>query len=119
MRLVWILLVCSILPVPRRKHICATVSNLPAYRHWQQHSIFGAFVHYCIPAQSVCFRTPRLLLGHPSSFTSVHNELKCMCTQTAPWFYAPHGKQGNRGQVSFKRIHRVVWLGVELTTLGL
>merc|ERR1711963_992334 len=37
----------------------------------------------CTPAPSVCFWTPRLSLGHPGSFTSVH-DLKCMRTQTAP-----------------------------------
>ena len=37
----------------------------------------------CMPAPSVCFWTPRLSLGHPGSFTSVH-DLKCMRTQTAP-----------------------------------
>ena len=32
---------------------------------------------------SVCFWTPRLLLGHPGFLRSVH-DLKCICTQTAP-----------------------------------
>ena len=27
----------------------------------------------CMPAPSVCFWTPRILLGHPGSFTSVHS----------------------------------------------
>ena len=57
-----------------------TVSNLPARR--QPHSVFGAL---CMPAQFVCFRTLRLLLGHPGSLTSMH-DLKCMRTQTAPLF---------------------------------
>ena len=55
-----------------------TVSNLPARR--QPHSVFGAL---CMPALSVCFRTPRISLGHPGSFKSAH-DLKCIRTQTAP-----------------------------------
>ena len=39
----------------------------------------------CMLAPSVCFWTPRLSLGHPGSFKSVH-ELKCMRTQTRPRF---------------------------------
>ena len=45
----------------------------------------------CMPAPSVCFWTPRLSLGHPGSFTSVH-DLKCMRTQTASLFNVPFGK---------------------------
>ena len=84
-----------------------TVSDLPARR--------GVL---CMPARSVCFWPPRLLLVYPGYFTSVH-VLKCTRTQKAPLFNAPRGRRRNRGQVSFPRIHRVVWLGVELTTLGL
>merc|ERR1712148_128630 len=36
-----------------------------------------------VSAISVCFRTPRLSLGHQSSLTSMH-DLKYMRTQTAP-----------------------------------
>ena len=71
-----------------------------------------------VSAISVCFRTPRLSLGHPGSLTSVH-DLKCMRTQTAPLFNAPRGRRGNRAQVSFPRIHPVTWTGIEPTTLGL
>ena len=45
-----------------------------------------------VSAISVCFRTPRLSLGHPGSLTSVH-DLKCMRTQTASLFYVPRGKR--------------------------
>merc|ERR1712074_508011 len=51
-----------------------------------------------VSAISVCFRTPRLSLGHPVSLTSMH-DLKCMRTQTAPLFNAPRGRRGNRAQV--------------------
>ena len=71
-----------------------------------------------VSAISVCFRTPRLSLGHPGSLTSVH-DLKCMRTQTAPLFNAPRGRRGNRAQVPFPRIHPETWTGVEPTTLGL
>ena len=71
-----------------------------------------------VSAISVCFRTPRLSLGHPGSLTSMH-DLKCMRTQTAPLFNAPRGRRGNRAQVPFPRIHPVTWTGVEPTTLGL
>ena len=46
----------------------------------------------CMPARSVCFRTPRLSLGHPGSFKSAH-DLKCMRTQTAPLFNVPRGRR--------------------------
>ena len=52
----------------------------------------------CMPAPSVCFWTPRLSLGHPGSFTSVH-ELKCMRTQTAPLFNVPLGRRGTTTRV--------------------
>ena len=37
---------------------------------------------------SVCFRTPRLSLGHPGYFKSAH-DLKCMRMQTTPLFNLP------------------------------
>ena len=46
-----------------------------------------------VSAVSVCFRTPRLSLGHPGSFKSAH-DLKCMRTQTAPLFNVPRGRRG-------------------------
>ena len=52
----------------------------------------------CMPATSVCFRTPRLSLGHPGSLTSVH-DLKCMRTQTAPLFNVPRGRRGTTTRV--------------------
>ena len=52
----------------------------------------------CMPAPSVCFWTPRLSLGHPGSFMSVH-ELKCMRTQTAPLFNVPRGRRGTTTRV--------------------
>ena len=52
----------------------------------------------CMPALSVCFWTPRLSLGHPGSFTSVH-DLKCMRTQTAPLFNVPRGRRGTTTRV--------------------
>ena len=45
----------------------------------------------CMLARSVCFSTPRLSLGHPGSFTSVH-DLKCTRTQTASLSNAPRGR---------------------------
>ena len=39
----------------------------------------------CMPARSVCFQTPKLLLGHQDSFKFAH-DLNCMFTQTAPMF---------------------------------
>ena len=68
-------------------------SILPARR--QPHSVFGAL---CMPAPSVCFRTPRHSLGHPGSLTSVH-DLKCMRTQTAPLFNVPRGRRGTTTRV--------------------
>ena len=67
---------------------------------------------------SARFWTPRLALCHLGSFMSAH-DLKRMRTQGAPLFNTPHGSLRNRGQVPFPRIHRVFWLGVELTTLRL
>ena len=49
----------------------------------------------CMPAQSVCFRTPRHLIGHPGSLKSAH-DLKCMRTQTAPLFNVPRGRRGKQ-----------------------
>ena len=49
-------------------------------------------------APSICFWTPRLSLGHPSSFTSVY-ELKCMRTQTAPLFNVPRGRHSTTTRV--------------------
>ena len=46
----------------------------------------------CMPARSVCFRTPRLSLGHPGSFKSAH-VFKCMRTRTAPLFNVPRGRR--------------------------
>ena len=66
-----------------------TVSNLPARR--QPHSVLGAL---CMPAPSICFRTPRLLLGHPGSLMSVH-DLICMHTQRAPLFNVPCRRLGS------------------------
>ena len=60
-------------------------------------------------ARSVCLWTLRLSLGLSGSLTSVH-DLKCMRTQTTSLFNAPRGRQGNRGEIPFPRIHRVVWL---------
>ena len=91
----------------------ATVSNCPPVG-----SHIPSSGRLCMPARSVCFWTPWLSLGHPGSFTSVH-DLKCMRTQTAPLFNAPRGRRGNRAQVPFPRIHPVTWTGVEPTTLGL
>ena len=51
-----------------------------------------------VSAISVCFRTPRLSLGHPGSLTSVH-DLKCMRTQTAPLFNVPRGRRGTTTRV--------------------
>ena len=48
-----------------------------------------------MPARSVCFRTPRLSLGHPSSFKSAH-DLKCMRTQTASTFNVPRGRRAKQ-----------------------
>ena len=48
-----------------------------------------------VSAVSVCFRTPRLSLGHPGipgSFKSAH-VLKCMRTQAAPLFNVPRGRR--------------------------
>ena len=65
--------------------------------HGQTHSDFRGF-NFCLQKAhvcwvSVCFRTPRLLLGHPGSFKSAHG-LKCMRTQTAPLFNVPRGRRG-------------------------
>jgi len=72
----------------------------------------------CIPARSVCYRTFDFCLVIDQALLRPYMILNA---QTAPLFYAPRGMQGNRGQVPvrFPRIHRVVWLEVELTTLGL
>ena len=51
-----------------------------------------------VSAISVCFRTPRLSLGHPGSLTSVH-DLKCMRIQMAPLFNIPRGRQGTTTRV--------------------
>ena len=51
-----------------------------------------------VSAISVCFRTPRLSLGHPGSLTSMH-DLKCMRTQTAPLFNVPRGRRGTTTRV--------------------
>ena len=48
---------------------------------------------YCACVLSVCFRTPRLSLGHPCSFKSAY-DLKNMRMQTAPLFYVPRGRRG-------------------------
>ena len=48
----------------------------------------------CMPATSVCFRTPRLSLGHPGSLMSVH-DLICMHTQRAPLFNVPCRRLGS------------------------
>ena len=82
-----------VIRLPRRIYMYATVFYLPARR--QPHSVFGAL---CMPAPSVCFRTPRLSLGHPGSLTSVH-DLKCMRTQTAPLFNVPRGRRGTTTRV--------------------
>ena len=58
---------------------------------------------FCMPARSVCFRTPILSLGHPGSFKSAH-DLKCMRTQTAPLFNVPRGRRGNTS-FSITQIH--------------
>ena len=60
--------------------------TLPRSTYWP----FCSF-YYCLQEPhrmlvSVCFRTPRLSLGHPGSLKSVH-DLKCMRTQTRPRFY--------------------------------
>ena len=73
-----------------------TVSNLLACR--QPHSVFFVFfwpsLIICLFLElSVCFWTPRLLLGHPDSFTSMH-DLRCMRKQTIPLFNVPLGKHG-------------------------
>ena len=47
-----------------------------------------------VSAISVCFRTPRLSLGHPGSLTSMH-DLKYMRTQIAPLFNVPCGIEIN------------------------
>ena len=83
----------SLFSVCQGGYTYVTVSNLPARR--QPHSVFGAL---CMPAPSVCFRTPRLSLGHPGSLTSVH-DLKCMRTQTAPLFNVPRGRRGTTTRV--------------------
>ena len=83
----------SLFSVCQGGYTYVTVSNLPARR--QPHSVFGAL---CMPAPSVCFRTPRLSLGHPGSLTSVH-VLKCMRTQTAPLFNVPRGRRGTTTRV--------------------
>ena len=70
-----------------------TVSNCPPVG---SHIPFSG--RLCMPAPSVCFWTPRLSLGHPGSFTSVH-ELKCMRTQTAPLFNVPRGRRGTTTRV--------------------
>ena len=62
-----------------------------------------------VSAVSVCFRTPRLSLGHPGSFKSAH-DLKCMRTQTAPLFNVPRGRREE--QVT-------AWTRFELTTFWL
>ena len=62
-----------------------------------------------VSAVSVCFRTPRLSLGHPGSFKSAH-VLKCMRTQTAPLFNVPRGRREE--QVT-------AWIRFELITFWL
>merc|ERR1712115_22840 len=57
----------------------------------QLHSAFVGFFY--VSAISVCFWTPRLLLGHPGSFRSTH-DLKCMRTQTGPRFNVPSERRG-------------------------
>ena len=69
-----------------------------------------------MPAPSVCFWMPRLSLGHPGSLTPEYG-LKCMRPQAALLLNVPHGRRENRDQVSFPRIHKVVQLVVEPTTL--
>ena len=51
-----------------------------------------------VSAISVCFWTPRLLLGHPGSFWSTH-VLKCMRTQTGPRFNVPSERRGTTTRV--------------------
>ena len=64
------------------------------YNHFQLPTVGNNIPFWgslCMPAPSVCFSTPRL--GHPGSFTSVHN-LKCMRTQTTPLFKVPCRRRG-------------------------
>ena len=57
-----------------------------------------------------------LLLGHPGFLTPMYG-LICMRPEAAPLLNVPDGGQGNRDQVSFPWIHRMVWLRVVPITL--
>ena len=72
-----------------------------------------------VSAISVCFRTPRLSLGHPGSFKSAHG-LKCMRTQTAPLFNIPRVRRGGASDGLDKiRTHNLLVMSQKSYPFGL
>ena len=95
------LLACSVFPVSREK-----IRMWPFARR-QPHSVSNLYV-----SGPLNFRLVIQVLLRPCMIliACIHRRHSCN---------VPCRRQGNRGQVSFQRIHRVLWIGVESTTLGL
>ena len=60
---------------------------------------------------SACCWTPRLSLGHPGSFRSTH-DLKCMRTQSRPWFKVMCATIRPNCRVLIKILHIYVLLNI-------
>ena len=103
----------SDLPVPRRIYVCDRF-QFPTHR--QPHSVSGAFCacrHHLSVSGPLDFRLVIQVLLRPCMI------LNACVHRRHPQFNVPRGGRGNRGQVCLPRIHKVAWLGVKPTTLGL